>query len=157
MTRQPLRPRGIGELLDSSFRLYRNHFLSFITIAALMLLPYHLLAWLFSTPRPAPQAQSSGIDLTLSFIQNLSGNNNSAILGFVFGVLIEPIFYGTIVLVAALRYQQQTATLIDSFKQAFQRAISLIGALLLSVPAILLAAVPALAALCFAIQTTPRS
>ncbi|MCU0492302.1 MAG: glycerophosphoryl diester phosphodiesterase membrane domain-containing protein [Chloroflexaceae bacterium] len=38
-----LRPMSLGDLLDATFRLFRNNFLTFIGIAALMQLPFILL------------------------------------------------------------------------------------------------------------------
>jgi hypothetical protein len=151
MIRPRLRALSIGELLDASFRLYRNNFLALVAIAALVLVPYHLLSLLFS-PLSAASPIQSGTDLALSFTRSLSRNNDRGPLGFVFSLIVEPIFHGTMISFVALRYQQQAASLTNSFSQALQRAISLIGALMLSIAAILLAAIPAIGALCFAGQ-----
>ena len=48
MSGTQLTPMGIGEILDATFRLYRKHFLRFVTIVAVMIIPLGLLQLLVS-------------------------------------------------------------------------------------------------------------
>ena len=43
MAAQQLRPMGIGDILDVTFRLYRQRFLTFLLIALVVYVPYALL------------------------------------------------------------------------------------------------------------------
>jgi hypothetical protein len=44
-----LRPMGIGDILDTSFRLYRARFLTFLTITLMAYIPYGLVMGIFQT------------------------------------------------------------------------------------------------------------
>ena len=45
-TASPLKPRGIGELLDQAIRIYRRNFLTFVGIVAIVQIPLTLLGLL---------------------------------------------------------------------------------------------------------------
>ncbi len=47
-----LRPMGIGDILDATFRLYKNNFATYLLIALVVFVPYALATAMFS---PAPQ------------------------------------------------------------------------------------------------------
>lgn len=39
-----LRPRGLGEIIDQAFRLYRKHFLTFLAISAVVFVPMQIIS-----------------------------------------------------------------------------------------------------------------
>jgi len=45
-----LRPMSIGDMLDAAFRLYRQHFLTFIGVVALLQAPMAMLQFLAQLP-----------------------------------------------------------------------------------------------------------
>ncbi len=56
-----LRPMGIGDILDVTFRLYRQQFLTFLLIALTVYVPYALLVAVsqpFQQPRVLQQARA---------------------------------------------------------------------------------------------------
>ena len=54
MATHELRPMGIGDILDTTFRLYRQRFLTFLLIALVVYVPYALLIALFQPVGTAP-------------------------------------------------------------------------------------------------------
>lgn len=59
MSALDLRPMGIGDILDVTFRLYRRRFLTFLTISLLVYVPYALLLALLPTPVETGQTQTA--------------------------------------------------------------------------------------------------
>ena len=45
-----LRPMSLSDMLDAAFRLYRKHFLTFVGIVALLLVPMAILQFLVQLP-----------------------------------------------------------------------------------------------------------
>ena len=50
-----LRPMGIGDILDTTFRLYRQRFLTFLLIALVVYVPFGLFMGLLQAMLPTPQ------------------------------------------------------------------------------------------------------
>ncbi len=55
MATQELRPMGIGDILDTTFRLYRQRFLTFLLIALVVYVPYALFLTVFTPSVIAPE------------------------------------------------------------------------------------------------------
>lgn len=72
-----LRRRTLGELVDSSFRIYRRHFLTMLTIMAVVYVPAQLIIVALSIDRQLASryaflpTNASGSDLLLSFFLSL--------------------------------------------------------------------------------------
>lgn len=54
MSAQELRPMGIGDILDTTFRLYRQHFLAFLIIALVCYVPFALVMAALPVFMPGP-------------------------------------------------------------------------------------------------------
>ncbi|MEN6449119.1 MAG: hypothetical protein ABFC96_01385 [Thermoguttaceae bacterium] len=61
MSAQELRPMGIGDILDTTFRLYRQRFLVFLLIALVVYLPFGVFMGVYEAmmPKPSPYAAST--------------------------------------------------------------------------------------------------
>lgn len=142
ITRPRIRQLGLGELLDESFRLYRNNFLNFLAIAALVLVPYTLVSILVQIPfqeqMALMQTQPDAFDGTSPidvFSGMLFGLLGSVALGFLYGVVFQPLMEGSLAHGISQRYLDKPATVGDSFGAAIRRSPALIGARL--IPALL--------------------
>lgn len=144
LTRPRIREMSLGELLDASFRLYRNNFLTFVKIAALVLVPYNLLAFVFANPESPLQSSGATTSLIAGFLRSTSSPTDSGWISLIYSVIVQPILYATLILVATQCYRQQPVTIGDNFRHARQRLLTLIGADMLQALYIILAALPAL-------------
>lgn len=124
MIGQPhLRPLNIVELLVASIRLYRNNFLPFVLITALVLVPYNLLNFVLADSTP-PLAIG---DLIASFLRSTYRPSGSGWIGLIYNLIVQPILYGTLILTAAQYYRQQSLSIRNNFKAAQGRLINLLG------------------------------
>ncbi|HEY0604525.1 MAG TPA: glycerophosphoryl diester phosphodiesterase membrane domain-containing protein [Herpetosiphonaceae bacterium] len=144
LNRPRIRELSLGELLDTSFRLYRNNFLLFVKIAALVLVPYHLLSFLLTAPESPLQSSGSTTSLITSFLRSTSSPTDSGWLSLIYSVVVQPLLYGTLILLAAQCYQQQPVALGANFRHARQRLLTMIGADILQGLCIILAGLPAI-------------
>ncbi|HEY0737600.1 MAG TPA: glycerophosphoryl diester phosphodiesterase membrane domain-containing protein [Herpetosiphonaceae bacterium] len=144
LNRPRIRELSLGELLDTSFRLYRNNFLTFVKIAALVLVPYHLLSFLLTTPEAPLQGSGSTFNLISGFLRSTSSPTSSGWISLIYSVVVQPLLYGTLILIAAQCYQQQPVSIADNFRHARQRLFTLIGADILQGLCIILVGLPAI-------------
>lgn len=138
----PIRQLTLGELLDASFRLYRSNFLTFVKIAALVLVPYSLLTFLLANPAEPFQNNGSTLDLIMEFLRSTSRPNNSGWTNWIYSLVVDPLLSGTLILVAAQCYQRQTVAIGAHFKRAWQRLLTRIFADILQGLIFILAALP---------------
>jgi hypothetical protein len=137
VTNLDLRPLSLGEVLDRTFSLYRNHFLLFIGITAipqLLILAVHVAQIIFTgtigTTRidPSRTALSGGLAAV-------------GILGGLVGLIIYLVAYlfaqgGTVYAVSEL-YLGRTTTIADSLRRMRGQAMNLFGVTLLNGLAVL--------------------
>jgi hypothetical protein len=141
IARPRIRQLSLGELLDETFRLYRNNFLDFVAIAALVMVPYTLLNFVVQLPfqsqlarlqNPANQIDPFAGQSPLTFFSGLMfGVVGSILLSLLYVVVFQPILEGALAYAIARRYLDQPTGIGDSFGSALRRALSLIGARLI--------------------------
>ncbi len=141
IARPRIRQLSLGELLDEAFRLYRNNFLNFVAIAALVMVPYTLLNFVVQLPfqsqlarlqNPAnPIDPFAGQSPVAFFSGLLFGVVGSLLLNLVYLVVFQPILEGALAYAIARRYLVQPTGIGDSFGAALRRALPLIGARLI--------------------------
>ncbi len=142
LTRPRIRQLGLGELLDESFRLYRNNFLTFTTITALIIVPYFLLNLVVQYPmqdRLADlQAQTNQgytpttVDEVLQLYTDLLFWYIGIFgLGLVYSVIFQPLLEGALVHAVSRRYLGAETSVGESFGAALRRSPALIGARLI--------------------------
>lgn len=120
--RARLRPMGIGDILDETFRLYRTNFVLFLSIVAVLEVPAQIIATLISlaAPQPLPVVPGQGLtqDQTNQFIStNLSVVGYTSIGGLVTtfaGVIIA----GVLAWAVSNRYLGRTVTAGEAYRTA---------------------------------------
>jgi hypothetical protein len=146
ITRPRIRPLGLGDLLDESFRLYRRYFVNFVAIAALALVPYTLLSLLVQLPLQSQietfqQQAASGADpfaggSVWDFFGGLAfGVLGSVGIGLLYTIFVQPLLEGALARGISQGYLDRPVSLGDSFGAALRHSLGLIGARL--IPALL--------------------
>lgn len=145
LTSAPLRPMNIGDILDTTFRIYRNNFLLFIGIAALLQVPLILLqismnfafggvmADYMQLIESLPAIGSNPDILEALPINNLIG------FGIVTGLFVlvqalvaQQLMVGALTNATARRYQQNEPTsVLEAYNFGLGRMAALIGAALI--------------------------
>ena len=140
VARPRFRQLGLGELLDESFRLFRSNFVTFVAIAALVLVPYQLISFALQLPFQNrifslttqlnaggvnPQSPFSVLGELAFWYLGLLG------VGLLYGVVFQPLLQGALTHVVAERYVGNEASVGSSFGAALRRAPALIGSRLL--------------------------
>ncbi|WP_026370169.1 glycerophosphoryl diester phosphodiesterase membrane domain-containing protein [Kallotenue papyrolyticum] len=152
VTGSRLRPLSAGELLDEAFRLYRNNLLSLLAITALVQVPYMLISSLLQLPlqRLAGRAQDpttpfdpSGVESPAAWLGTLAFSTGSSLLvSLLYAIVFLPLLEGALTFAVAQRYLARPISLSGSFRAAFRRLGSLVGArLLLSLASLLVVGV----------------
>jgi hypothetical protein len=138
VARPRIRQLGLGELLDEGFRLYRSTFVTFIAIAALVLVPYSIINYAVQVPLQtrAQQLQTNAtaftgaslfeplIDLAFWYALALGAS-------LLYLIVFQPLLEGALARAIAQRYLDQPTSIGDSFGTALRRAPALIGARLI--------------------------
>ncbi|MBV9789891.1 MAG: glycerophosphoryl diester phosphodiesterase membrane domain-containing protein [Chloroflexi bacterium] len=142
LNRPRIRQLSLGELLDESFRLYRSNFLTFVAIAALVLVPYSLISFAVQYPFQAQIAELQNQANSANF----GGQSPFELIGemipwyvitiavsLFYTVVFQPIMEGALAHSIAQRYLGREIGLGGSFGMALRHAPALIGARLIPV------------------------
>lgn len=146
IARPRLRPLGLSELLDESFRLYRQYFVVFVAIAALVLVPFALINMLIQIPLQSQLAafqpqNGSGLDpLGGQSVWEFFGSLVFVVLGsvgisLIYTILLQPLMEGALARAVSQSYLAQPVSVGDSFGTAMRNILGLVAARLL--PALL--------------------
>ncbi len=141
ITRPRLRQLGLGELLDESFRLYRSNFLTFVSITALVLVPYQIVSFLVQLPFQGELAalqNASGAGATVGaespfdvFTDLLFWYLGLLGIGLLYAVVFLPLLEGALTHAISQRYLGRSTAVGESFGAAVRRSPALIGARLI--------------------------
>lgn len=142
IARPRIRPLGLSELLDESFRLYRHYFVVFVAISALVLVPYALISLVIQIPLQrqieAIQTQAtSGLDpLGAQSLWDFFGSLAFTVLGsvgvsLIYTILLQPLMEGALARTVSQGYLERPVSLGDSFGTALRNVVGLVGARLL--------------------------
>ena len=132
--RARLRPMGIGDILDETFRLYRANFVLFLSIVAVLEVPAQIIATLISLAAPQPLQVVPGQSLTQDQTNQLISTNLSSISFTSIGSLIAS--FASVVIAAALawavsnRYLGRTVTVGEAYRAVTGRIGTLVVAAL---------------------------
>jgi hypothetical protein len=136
-----LRPMSIGDMLDAAFRLYRQHFLTFIGIVALLQVPMAMLQFLAQLPymqalqrftaRPPVLAPgASPLDI-FPFAQLLPYYALIFGLGIFQYLLVYNLMTGALANAISRSYLGQPISILSSYNIGFKRIMALIVASLM--------------------------
>jgi len=152
-----LRPMSVTDLVDAVFRLYRQYFLTFLGIVALLFVPMLLLqlavTWIFGQaiatdildlafelPRFNPNTDSFS-ELPLGNVFAFYGV--SILLALVQGIIVLPLINGSLAHAINQDYHGQQPAMLEAYKLGGWRIFSLIaGSLLVGILSFLLYTVP---------------
>lgn len=155
-----IRPMELGDLLDAIFRVYRNHFLTFVGAVAVILIPFGIIqAVLFLVPAFAfeqmPQTDllfEPGTTGDLPFPGELMGMLAAGMIVFVGvfivialiqGLVAQPIMYGSMIWTTSNVLKNISLTIRGAYGYERNRMISMIGmTLLVSLASILVVGIP---------------
>ena len=136
-----LRPMSISDMLDAAFRLYRQHFLTFIGIVALLQVPMAMLQFAaqlpymqalqrFTTRPPVLAPGASPLDM-FPFAQLLPYYALIFGLGIFQYLLIYNLMTGALANAISRSYLGQPISILSSYNIGFKRFIALIAASLI--------------------------
>lgn len=116
-----LRPMDLRDILDETFDLYRENFILFFTIAAVVFLPIQVMIGLVSPSRQFGSPGVPGLGLAFLYIP----------MGFLYGIAY---YADTAALTAAIseRYLGNTITVRDAYQRILSRFGSFVGTLILT-------------------------
>lgn len=139
-----LRPLDLGDILDGTFRLYRNNFVTLLGIVALSLVPLSILKVLGAlltrdavTDQLGTLGSVPGLPLLgAQWFAILGAYNNSGVnslLGLLQGLVLQPLITTALVYAVSRRYLGLPATIMDSYRFGFGKArfLSVLAAQLL--------------------------
>lgn len=117
-----LRPMGVGELLDRTFSILRQHFLLFIGLVLVPLAVGILLPLPFLPNSLPTDIRGAASALTPAL----------RVIGLAFGLILLPATMGATAAAVDSLARDETATVRDSWRKAGRRIPALVGAVLLS-------------------------
>lgn len=134
-TTPQLRPMSIGDLLDSSFRLYRSQFVTFIGIVALLQVPSLILQLLiqltvgrgpfeaimqFSMRPPVPRPGQNILEL-FPINEFLTFYAVSIGVGLFQGLIVQSLMTGALANAVSRSYLRQTTSILDAYRLGARR------------------------------------
>jgi hypothetical protein len=140
MSMPELRPMGVGDILDATFRLYRQRFVAFLLIALVVYVPYGLLASVLqpfpTAPQPvaaqrgaahdarAPHAEFAQVS-AVTFVPWI-------IMVFLFAVILLPLCSAALVQNISASYLGEDLSAGQSYARAAPRLFGLVGTQMLA-------------------------
>jgi hypothetical protein len=137
-----LKPLDLGDLLDTTFRLYRNNFLTFLGIAALLQIPMlvlQLLTGIFlnravSTDMLRLMSEFSAFDPGTDSFADLPMGNFAAYLGISFLlallqlIVVQQLVNGALANATSRRYMAQPISMMEAYHIGSSQIVALIVA-----------------------------
>jgi hypothetical protein len=137
-----LRPMGIGDILDTTFRLYRQRFLTFLLIALIVYVPYAFLIALIQ-PAGTPETPASHLQQQEVVYQRdaqppsaMAANPAVAVTGIIgiviFAIVLLPLCSAALVHNISATYLGENLTAGQSYARAAPRLLGLLWTMILS-------------------------
>jgi hypothetical protein len=125
MAMQEFRPMGVGDILDTTFRLYRQRFLTFLLIAAIVYVPYALLMSVFQAVQmhQIQTAHQAGLDPTVAIMGIIGG----MLVVLLFTFILMPLCTAALVHNISGSYLGEELTAGQSYARATRRLPALLG------------------------------
>ena len=127
------RARGVTELIDAAFTLYRRNFPLIVAVVALAYVPYALVRFVAYRVAGVPSLDSTLSSIITSPRHVATVDNRTAVqaalvlVSVIEAMLVRPIALGAVSAAAGARYVDRTTTLESSYRVALRR----LGGLLL--------------------------
>lgn len=133
--RARLRPMGIGDILDETFRLYRENFALFVATVAVLEVPAQIINLLITlNAPPVPRLNTSNGTLTSQqlndYFSRLGGSLGASGGGGLLISLVSIFITAAMAVVISNRYLNRTVTVGNAYRAAVDHIGSLIVAIL---------------------------
>lgn len=132
-TESPLRPMGIGDILDATFRLFKARFMTFLLIGLVVFLPYSLIVALLQgamlSQGGAPTVEGGGPPQLNGASIGMAGGLIGTML--LFWLVVWPLCQAAMIQNISASYLGEELGAADSYKRALPRLIALLVANLL--------------------------
>jgi len=149
-----LRPRSVGEILDQAFRLYRRHFLTFISIIAVVVVPLQLSQQIITVLLLGRFTDFETGTITGGFSTNTSPatyNEMFSYIGILTGLsliislitaLLQSLAQGALTGEVANSHLDKPVSFSDAYRQMFARLGPLVGVIFLQAGILMLVLLP---------------
>jgi hypothetical protein len=128
--RARLRPMGIGDILDETFRLYRENFMLFVATCAVLEVPVQIINLLIRLSAPvAAIPPSPGQSLTPEQASALAAGSAASSIGALVGAFAAAIMTAALAVAISNRYLNRSVTVGDAYRATMNR----LGPLLLAI------------------------
>jgi hypothetical protein len=124
--RARLRPMGIGDILDETFRLYRENFMLFVATCAVLEVPVQIINVLIRLSAPVAAPPTPGQLLTSAQASALAAASS---IGALVGAFAAAIMTAALAVAISNRYLNRSVTVGDAYRATMNR----LGPLLLAI------------------------
>jgi hypothetical protein len=130
-----LRPQTVGGLLDTTFRLYRRHFVSLLVLTVCIYLPYMILESIFNIhtqtllSRMLQNVQDPAL-VQQQLISQIPSLAFVLLFAIISGFVVIPLLYGSILhIVVSVQYDGQEVPIgrWQAFRHAWRRLLPVLG------------------------------
>ncbi len=133
--RSRLRPMGVGDIIDETFRLYRENFTLFLATCAVLEVPAQIISILLMVnagPLPRLNTSSGTIssDQLNNYLSRIGSYSAGTGIGSLIVLLVSLFITAALAVVISNRYLNRPVTVGDAYRAAMNRLGSLIGAIL---------------------------
>jgi hypothetical protein len=127
--RARLRPMGIGDILDETFRLYRENFTLFVATCAVLEVPVQIINFLILQSVPVAAPSTAGQPLTSAQINALAAGSAANSFGALIGAFAAALMTAALAVAISHRYLGRSITVGEAYRATLNR----LGALLLAI------------------------
>src|SRR5438477_2078859 len=108
--RARLRPMGIGDILDETFRLYRENFTLFVATCAVLEVPVQIINFLILLSAPVAVPPTPGQPLTPGQFRALAAGSGASSIGGLIGAFAAAIITAALAVAISNRYLGRSIT-----------------------------------------------
>jgi hypothetical protein len=127
--RTRLRPMGIGDILDETFRLYRENFTLFVATCAVLEVPVQIINFLIRLSAPVTMPPTPGQSLTPEQASALAAGSAAGSIGALIEAFAAAIITAALAVAISNRYLNRSVTVGDAYRATMNR----LGPLLLAI------------------------
>jgi hypothetical protein len=127
--RARLRPMGIGDILDETFRLYRENFTLFVATCAVLEVPVQIINFLIRLSAPVAVPPTPGQSLTPAQASALAAGSAASSIGALIAAFAAAIMTAALAVAISNRYLNRSVTVGDAYRATMNR----LGPLLLAI------------------------
>ena len=127
--RARLRPMGIGDIVDETFRLYRENFMLFVATCAVLEVPVQIINFLIQLSAPVAAPLTPGPSLTSEQASALAAVSAAGSIGALVGAFAAAIMTAALAVAISNRYLNRSVSVGDAYRATMNR----LGPLLLAI------------------------